>query len=271
MEASQPVVNLVAAGPGWRLNSVSCTARGGERPFEERHDSHLLAITTEGHFAYHGAVGRQLIHSGSILTAHAGQCYCCSHRHDGGDHCLALQIDEELFGGISSAEAGSANFCFPTPSLPVTRELMPAVARLASYPSLPLDEGAVFDFAAQVIRVASGTTSRRSVSIADEMRVEAALRFAEARATEPLTLAMLAKVAGLSRFHFARTFKLVVGLTPYQHILRLRLNRVGMLLLNSKKPIAEIAFDCGFADLSTFNAKFKSVFGQSPQVFRRSV
>jgi AraC-like DNA-binding protein len=37
----------------------------------------------------------------------------------------------------------------------------------------------------------------------------------------------------------------------------------------TSEPVAAIAFEVGFGDLSTFNARFRTVFGASPQRFRR--
>jgi transcriptional regulator GlxA family with amidase domain len=74
----------------------------------------------------------------------------------------------------------------------------------------------------------------------------------------------------MSRYHFLRTFRQALGVTPYQLLLNLRLRRAAMALKTSGKPIAQVAFAAGFGDLSTFNARFREVIGMTPQAFRKA-
>lgn len=87
---------------------------------------------------------------------------------------------------------------------------------------------------------------------------------------EPLDLDRLASVAATSKFHFLRTFRRVVGLTPCQFLLNTRLRHAALQLLLTRDPVSAIAFDCGFGDLSTFNSTFRARFGANPMAFRRT-
>jgi len=93
----------------------------------------------------------------------------------------------------------------------------------------------------------------------------------EARPDEPHTLANLASLAGLSRYHFLRTFKRVTGITPHQWILRARLREAARRIATSREPITEIALDTGFEDLSNFIRSFRAEFGISPRKYRVSM
>jgi AraC-like DNA-binding protein len=73
----------------------------------------------------------------------------------------------------------------------------------------------------------------------------------------------------MSKYHFLRTFRHVIGLTPYQFLLQLRLRRAAVRLASTAEPVAAIAYDVGFGDLSTFNNRFRAVFGESPLAYRR--
>lgn len=247
---------------------MHCRARVGDRVFEERHQYHLMAIVQQGTFTYHGERGRSLLHSGAILLGHRNSCYCCGHQHSDGDHCLALQIDDELFAEISCLMAGSACHRFSASAIAVDNSLLPVVTRLAIGPKAAMEEAA-FAFAASVVRHVSGNVPRNSISLADELRIERVLKFVEAASNEPLDLGCMAKLSGLSRFHFLRVFNNVTGSTPYQHVLRSRLRKAAHTLSSGRTAIAAIAFDCGFGDLSTFNRTFKAVYGMSPGEFRR--
>lgn len=79
----------------------------------------------------------------------------------------------------------------------------------------------------------------------------------------------LARVAGLSMFHFSRVFKLSTGSTPYQYILDQRLARSRALLTQSTLSLAELSLACGFANQSHFTAAFTKAVGVSPGRFRR--
>jgi AraC family transcriptional regulator len=85
---------------------------------------------------------------------------------------------------------------------------------------------------------------------------------------EPLTLGEMARIAGLSRYHFLRTFKAVTGITPHHWLLRARLRDAARRLATSRDPVTEIALDVGFEDLSNFIRSFRSEFGVSPSRYR---
>src|SRR5262249_20412330 len=102
----------------------------------------------------------------------------------------------------------------------------------------------------------------------DERRVTDALRRIEAQSAEQLTLTELARVAAMSPYHFLRTFRAVVGMTPYQFVLRTRLHRAAVHLRHSNESISTIALDAGFNDLSPFNRRFRCLMGASPRAYR---
>src|SRR5262245_19773166 len=83
-----------------------------------------------------------------------------------------------------------------------------------------------------------------------------------------LTLTELARVAAMSPYHFLRTFRAVVGMTPYQFVLRTRLHRAAVRLRHSNESISTIALDAGFNDLSTFNRRFRCLMSASPRSYR---
>ena len=84
-----------------------------------------------------------------------------------------------------------------------------------------------------------------------------------------LTLAELSLVAGMSTYHFARTFKQVTGVTPHQYVLNVRVEHAKSLLLQGKLTIAEIASQVGFFDQSHFTRSFKRLVGVTPQTLLR--
>lgn len=81
--------------------------------------------------------------------------------------------------------------------------------------------------------------------------------------------AWLAKLAKMPSHRFARTMKLIFGLTPTQYIAKSRLGVASNLLLQSDKTVAEIAQICGYFDHSAFSRAFKKATGTSPKSFRQ--
>ena len=84
------------------------------------------------------------------------------------------------------------------------------------------------------------------------------------------TLKELAQEAGLSPYHFLRTFEQLTGVTPHQFILRARLRQAAMRLSTEPTKILDIALDCGFGDISNFNRAFRAEFGVNPRLYRIS-
>jgi AraC-like DNA-binding protein len=107
------------------------------------------------------------------------------------------------------------------------------------------------------------------VSARDERRIAQVVRYIEDYAAEQLNLDGLAKMAAMSKYHFLRTFQRVVGVPPYRFLLSVRMRRVAVRLVTSSETVSTIAFEAGFGDLSTFNKRFRDVFGMTPQAHRR--
>lgn len=83
-----------------------------------------------------------------------------------------------------------------------------------------------------------------------------------------LSLDTLADVAALSRFHFHRIFRAVNGETVAQAVRRVRLNKAAHLLVKGEDPIGDVARQCGYANIDSFNRAFTTVFGMRPVGFR---
>lgn len=82
-------------------------------------------------------------------------------------------------------------------------------------------------------------------------------------------LGNLAEVAGVTRFQVIRDFKRVAGMTPGQYLRDCRI-RAAAALMRTDKPLADIAFETGFADQSHLTRLFKSMRGVSPGAFREA-
>ena len=161
---------------------------------------------------------------------------------------------------------------FPVPRLPPLRALAPLVARaalgVAGTPGISWEELAV-RLAAQTITLATGVSAvDGGLPRNAEARVSRAVRTIDDDPHEPLTLETLASESGLSPYHFLRTFERLTGVTPHQYVLRARLRKAALRLADRAERITDVAFDCGFGDISNFNRAFRGEFGASPRAFR---
>ena len=82
---------------------------------------------------------------------------------------------------------------------------------------------------------------------------------ADARYFEPLTVADLARAAGLSPAHFSREFRRAFGEAPHQYLLTRRLERAAALLRNTDRHVTEICFAVGLASVGSFTTSFRRV------------
>ena len=90
----------------------------------------------------------------------------------------------------------------------------------------------------------------------------------DARYAEALTVADLARVAGLSPAHFSREFRRCFGESPHQYVLTRRLERAAALLRTTDRPVARICHDVGLQSLGSFTTSFSRLFGRSPVAYR---
>jgi AraC-like DNA-binding protein len=263
---------ILASGPGWSVSDVVCTCGPQDRPYEEWHDRAAIGAVMEGTFQYRTTTGAALMAPGSLLLGNPGTPFECGHEHGIGDRCLAFSFSPELMEAVAGAVPGARRIAFAAPHLPPLASLMPllAAARAARDDGDPAElEELALRLAGAAAATLAGTRKPASRANArDERRVSEALRRIEAEAAEELSLADLARGAATSPCHFLRTFRQLVGMTPYQFILHTRLSRAAARLRSSDEPISAIAFDAGFGDLSTFNRRFKRVMGCSPGAYR---
>jgi AraC family transcriptional regulator len=269
-----PRLRCIAQQPQWSLAEYLCAAGPHDRPFEERHDRVSVALVTAGTFRYRTNTGEGLLYPGAFLLGNAGACYECGHEHSHGDRCLALSVESDFFAEIASGSSGSSRFKFRAAMLPAVSALASTSVSLQQAPSrasqLAVEETVLSAIGTVVRAEGTNRTPPRRPKPAAIRRLAAVFEFIDTRLGSDLSLGELSTLVAMSKYHFLRTFKHVSGMTPHQYILGRRLRAAAAALRSTDSPIARVALDQGFGDLSTFNHTFHRVMGVTPTAFRSS-
>ncbi len=86
-----------------------------------------------------------------------------------------------------------------------------------------------------------------------------------------VTLAELAGIVGLSRFHFARAFKAATGTPPHRYVTMRRIERAKVLLRDAERSLVEVALEVGFSSQSHFTRRFHELTGMTPLRYRNDL
>lgn len=82
-----------------------------------------------------------------------------------------------------------------------------------------------------------------------------------------ITLDEIALVSSLSKYHALRCYNAIKKITPYQQILKLRLEE-SKRLIETGMSISDVAYEVNFSDYRSFSKKFKLYFGMTPSQFK---
>lgn len=116
---------------------------------------------------------------------------------------------------------------------------------------------------------ASLGTERRSSGDGAKRDIDAVLEYINENYKEQISVDDMTERIHMSKYHFIRVFRRVMGVTPYSYLTNHRINRSKELLRSTQLSIAEISEECGFLDPGNFIAQFKKRTGMRPMQYRR--
>jgi len=120
----------------------------------------------------------------------------------------------------------------------------------------------------RAVELATGARAHHHVHTADP-RILRVAGHLQAHFDQPVSLPALAQMAHLSTSALSRAFVRNLRMTVTQYVMRLRIGKACSLLILSDKPVAVIAREVGYANLSLFNRQFQQLKGMSPRGFRK--
>ena len=206
----------------------------------------------------------QVVSGGSIAICPAG-IDCAADAEEDGDAILVAVDPARLALATAQDSEPDAQLVerlsgYDNALLELARNL--AVESAHEYPKGPLfwNEAA----SAFIGRLAARHTSARKSQMRGRLgkRVLERLRdYIVAHLDEPIEVAVLAKLAGRSPYHFSRVFLRSVGISPHRYVVHLRLQRAIELIRDGRSSLAEIAARTGFADQSHLSRWVRRVHG----------
>ena len=233
------------------------------------HDQFGLGVIHQG--AHRSLSGRGVVEAGTgdVITVNPGEV------HDGapiGDHGRSWRIlyfDPAIIATVvdDMSDGRTQDFEFQDPVMAgetlVGRfgALFRAMTREGASADLMREE-MVFILIAALRQRERGATVPDAIALARDM--------IDADPSHPLTLADLAREAGLSKFQLIRAFCKATGLTPHAYLMQRRI-ALARRLIADRTPLAEAAFAAGFADQSHMTRVFTRKYGVSPRLYADAV
>jgi len=118
-----------------------------------------------------------------------------------------------------------------------------------------------------VLKSDSHSFNGKNIPSQDELRVRSAISYMESFYADPISLDDIADKVHISKNECCRCFKRVVGISPIDYLIRLRIFFAAKILYKnplSVDSISELAMQCGFNNTSYFNRAFKKYFECTP-------
>lgn len=191
---------------------------------------------------------------------------------------VVLQFDE-TFSPLDLPEASRIRALLTTARRGVVfrdgvcREITPKLARLPSLSGWQRLCG-VFEIlglmaAARPARLLASAGFAPDLDERDGLRLTEVCRYVNASFAEDISQPHAAGLAGLSPAAFSRYFRKRMGRTFEGYVNEVRIGHASRRLMDSDRTVAEIAFACGFNNLSNFNRHFLRLKGTTPKEYRR--
>ncbi|HAU5563490.1 TPA: AraC family transcriptional regulator [Serratia fonticola] len=236
------------------------------------HDEFVIAAFARG--AQRTRICRQqgIAAAGTVMVILPGEVHTgeAVQREEGWDYCafypsaaLVNEIAESQIAGKGELNFGAEGMRYD-PLL--AQQMLQASAVMQESPDAVEKECALFQVLSTLIRQHGERTLKGGERHALRADIRQAIDFLHSDYHQPLAVSEIATVAGLSEYHFMRTFQKLTGLSVHQYLTQIRLMRAKRLL-SQGFDAAHTASEVGFFDQSHFIKKFRAHFGITPGAF----
>lgn len=243
-------------------------ADGRDRPWEKMYDKTGIGIMLSGWCEYRSQTGYVTGVPGTIFFGNHDEHFTGRYLGAPGIRRLAIWYDNDFLEKIADA-CGIDRPRFSVAALPPGKQ---AYGIFRDMLALAVGSGDAECVASGLAETAllfgSESKSGPRISDRDRQRILSAVRYIDSDFFESCSIADLAVIAGISRYHFMRLFKAVTGQSANQYVINTRLRAAAIRIAETKTPVSDIAFDVGFSDISHFNTYFRAAFDSSPRQLR---
>jgi AraC-like DNA-binding protein len=123
---------------------------------------------------------------------------------------------------------------------------------------------------AQLIKRYADVSSTEGRLGKEKKAIHQARRYIEEGFARGVTLNELAQHVALSPYYLLRVFRAEVGMPPYAYLESVRI-RHAQRLIETGKPLAEVALEVGFSSQSHLTHRFKKIIGVTPGQYAQQV
>ena len=275
--------------PLFRVLDFHCREEPHSVSTPEYAKNYSICFVRKGNFTYQINGKDYDIHTDTILLENAGTYHIAKHADVVRDECLIIQMSPDTLEEYRSLYWKDKihnqkkffqvhNTGFPVPVLKShpwldylhLRGFNEANQRIRGTDTLHL-ETILAELVSRVFRVlyeSSGSNYLNATPLRIKQyhleTVEKAKQFIATNFRRPISLGEISRNVALSEFHFARLFKQVTQESPYEYVLKVRLNYALLLLQSTFCSVFDACFESGFNSYSHFIASFTKQFGASP-------
>lgn len=259
---------LLGRGSFAVLGRFAHGAHAHEDPAEERFASSNVIFTTHGRWRLHGRDGWIDVDRDTVVLGHPGDYYRCAHAtRFPDDRTMFLVVDDAALHAMLAGHADAGLLDRPLPARQSVA-LEPRLARRLRELTLAGDESALrLDcLVLELLLDLRAERPPRRPGTRHEAAIDDARLYLDERFAEPIDLALLARRAHVSPFHFHRLFRERVGVPPHRYLVERRLEHAAELL-RSGVTVSAAGSAVGYASPGHFAASFRRRYGVAPSKF----
>ena len=236
--------------------------RAGDRLPPHAHDHAYMCFVISGSWRERFDGGARVCSPRSVIFHPAGETHSDEFEEDA--HLLAIELDSSWVRRIGGTpESLLSSSAFSDSHVSTTAIRLYHEARRDDAHTQLLVEGLMLELLGSCLRARAGT----AVSLSPRWIHDAA-DLLRRDFQSPPALRELAVMAGVHPVHFARTFRTQLGCTVTEFVRKQRLDFVCRELIASRRAVALIALEAGFADQSHLTKAFQRSFGTTPARYR---
>jgi AraC family transcriptional regulator len=234
---------------------------------------HHAAEPMGGEVRVAGSKVRRLLQDGAVSVAPARIPYISAWEKAG--DCVTISIDPSTVTEIARADGRIDKFelcpqyAIQDPFIVEVAGILESQVESPNVASRLYAESLAAALAAHLLSKYSNVTLRECGSLTiGKSQLQRGIEFINEHLESDVSLAEIAGAANMSKFHFAKSFRKAMGISPHQYLIKQRMDRARKMLRAADVSIDEIAVRVGYGNKSHFCTQFRKTVGTTPHRYR---